>query len=89
MTSQSIMVVIPPEMSDCDECYSEVVEYVAACTGFNCMDYDDQQERDSVSCSAFFEDDKGNVWYGQLHSPPYPDGSRKYIIDRERKPGRQ
>lgn len=88
MTKQNIMVVIPPEMSDRDECYSEVVEYVAACTGFSCMP-DDPQERDSVSCGAFFEDNEGNIWYGQLHSTPYPDGSRKYTIDREKKPGRQ
>lgn len=88
MTSQNIMVVIPPEMLDCDERYNEIVEYAAACTGFSCM-RDDLHGRDSMLCSAFFEDDGGNIWHGQLHNPPYPDGSQKYVINLEKKAGEQ
>ena len=80
MAHRSIMVVIPPEMSDSDECYVEVIGYVAACTGFGCI-HNDQGDGDDISCDAYFKDDKGNVWHGQLREPPYPDGSRKYIVD--------
>lgn len=82
MTYRSIMVIIPPEMSDDDDCYGEVVEYVAACTGLNCM-RDDLKVGDSVSCDAFFEDDNGNIWHGRLCYPSFPDGSQKYVIDLE------
>ena len=84
MKNQSITVTIPPEMSDSDECYSEVTGYVAACTGFDLMP-DELDDVDGISCDAYFEDDKGNIWHGQLHSPPYPDGSRKYVIALEKK----
>lgn len=87
MTSQNIMVVIPPEMSDHDERYSEIVEYAAACTGFSCVRDDLLYGRDSMLCSAYFEDDRGNIWRGQLHNPPYPDGSQKYVINLEKKAG--
>ncbi len=83
MKHQSIMVVIPPEMADHDECYTEVVEYVAACTGFNCI-RGDQHCGDSVLCDTYFRDNKGNTWRGRLCEPPYPDGSRKYIVDLEK-----
>lgn len=82
MTYRSITVIIPPEMSD-DDCYREVVEYVAACAGLNCI-HDDPNGGDSVSCDAHFEDDKGNLWHGQLCYPSFPDGSQKYIVDLER-----
>lgn len=88
MKNKSITVIIPPEMSDCDECYGEVVGYVAACTGFDCM-RDDSSDVDSISCDAYFEDDKGNIWHGQLCSPPYPDRSQRYVIDLEKKAGMQ
>lgn len=86
MMYRSIMVVIPPGMSDDDGCYGEVVEYVAACAGFDCIRESPDGE-DSVSCDAYFRDDKGNIWHGQLHNPPYPDGSQKYIVDLEKKAG--
>ena len=86
MTRQSIMVVIPPGMSDYDECYGEVVEYVGACAGFDCI-RDNPDGEDSVSCDAYFRDDKGNIWHGQLCNPPYPDGSQKYIVGLEKKAG--
>lgn len=88
MKNQSITVIIPPEMSDRDECYSEVVGYVAACTGFDCM-HDDLDDGDIISCDAYFEDGKGNIWHGRLCSPPYPDGSQRYVIDLQRKMGEQ
>ncbi len=70
------MVVIPPQMSDRDECYKEVMEYVAACIGFDCIRED------------YFRDDKGNIWRGRLCYPPYPDGSQKYIVDIESEAGK-
>lgn len=88
MTNLSITVIIPPEMSDSDEYYSEVTGYVAACTGFECLP-DDLSDGNSISCNAYFEDDKGNIWHGQLRSPPYPDRSQKYVIDLEKKAGKQ
>jgi len=86
MRRQSIMVVIPPGMSDDDGGYGEVVEYVAACAGFDCI-RDNPDGEDSVSCDAYFRDDKGNIWHGQLCNPPYPDGSQKYIVGLEKKAG--
>jgi hypothetical protein len=84
MIYRSITVIIPPEMSDCDECYKEVTEYVAACTGFGRIQGDADDE-DSLSCEAYFVDDKGNIWRGQLSDLPFPDGSQKYTIDLEKK----
>ena len=81
---RSIMVVIPPEMADCDERCTEIIEYVAACVGFDHM-HNDLQQANSVSCEAHFQDDKGNIWHGQLYDPPFPDGSQKYMVDIEKK----
>jgi hypothetical protein len=89
MTHQIITVIIPPEMSDYDDCYTEVTEYVAACTGFNCIPGGDLHSCDRISCDAYFEDDKGNIWHGQLDDLPYPDGSQKYIVGLEKKTGGQ
>jgi len=86
MTCQNIMVVIPPGMSDYDGCYGEVVEYVAACAGFECIRGNPDDE-DGVSCDSYFRDDKGNIWHGRLCDPPYPDGSQKYMVDLERESG--
>lgn len=86
MTHQGITVIIPPEIQDYDECYSEVVEYVAACTGLNWI-RDDLHAEDSISCDAYFEDIKGNKWHGQLCYPPLPDGSQKYIVHRGNEAG--
>jgi hypothetical protein len=89
MTYRSITVIIPPEMSDYDDSYSEVTDYVAACTGFNCKPDDDLHSCDRISCDAYFEDDKGNIWHGQLNDLPYPDGSQKYTVDLEKKAEQQ
>ena len=85
MTHQSITVIIPPEMSDYDDSYVQVTEYVAACTRFGCLRNDIAQSCDRISCESYFMDDKGNIWHGQLDDLPYPDGSQKYIVCLERK----
>jgi hypothetical protein len=79
VADRSITVIIPPEMSDSDECYRDVVEYVAACTGLGCS-RNDLCSEDGVSCDAYFEDGKGSLWHGQLSYPPLPDGSQRYIV---------
>ena len=79
MTHKSITVIIPPEMSDHDDSYTEVTEYVAACTGFDCIP-DELHSLDRISCDAYFADNKGNTWHGQLDKLPFPDGSQKYIV---------
>jgi len=88
MKYKSITVIIPPEMSDYDDSYTEITEYVAACTSFKFID-DHLHNNDRVSCDAYFEDDKGNIWHGRLGELPYPDGSQKYIVDFEKKAGEQ
>jgi len=75
-------------MSDYDDSYTEVTEYVAACTGFACM-RKDLYGNDRISCESYFEDAKGNLWHGQLDDLPYPDGSQKYIVYLENKTGEQ
>lgn len=84
MAYQIVTVIIPPEMSDHDDSYTEITEYVAACTRFSCVP-GDPHSIDRISCEAFFEDDKGNIWHGQLDNPPYPDGSQKYVVRMARK----
>lgn len=84
MIHQKITVIIPPEMSDYDDSYTEVTEYVAACTGFNCICDELLQVSDRISCESYFKDDKGNIWHGQLDDLPYPDGSQKYIVGLEK-----
>lgn len=85
MTNQSITVIIPPEMPDHDNSYAEITEYVAACTRFSIRG--DLHSVDKISCVAYFEDDKGNIWRGQLGNPPFPDGSQKYIVHIEKTAG--
>lgn len=84
MAHKRITIVIPPEMSDYDDSYTEITEYVAACTRFKFID-DDPRSGDRISCETYFEDDKGNIWHGQLDDMPYPDGSQKYMINLEKK----
>jgi len=84
MEHQSITVIIPPEMSDYDDSFTEVTEYVAACTRLICK-RDDLHSGERVSCESYFEDDRGNLWHGQLDDLPYPDGSQKYIVYLEKK----
>jgi hypothetical protein len=87
MIYRSITVTIPPEMSDYEDNYIEVTEYVAACTGFGCIRDETLHGGDRISCESYFEDNKGNLWHGQLDDLPYPDGSQKYIVDLEKKAG--
>jgi len=84
MAHKRITIVIPPEMSDYDDSYTEITEYVVACTRFKFID-DDLRSGDRISCETYFEDDKGNIWHGQLDDMPYPDGSQKYMINLEKK----
>jgi len=88
MAYKRITVVIPPEMSDCDDSYTEIIEYVAACTRFKNI-HDDLDSVDMVACNAVFEDNSGNIWHGHLADLPYPDGSQKYMIDLEKKGEKQ
>lgn len=88
MKYKSITVIIPPEMSDNDNSYTEITEYVAACTSFMFID-DNLHNDDRISCDAYFEDNKGNIWHGHLGELPYPDGSQKYIVAFEKKAGEQ
>ncbi len=86
MTRRSMMVVIPPEMSEDDECYRTVVEYVAACTGLGCAG-DDPLTGDGITCEACFLDKEGSLWRGRLGAMPFPDGSQKYVVNLEKKAG--
>jgi hypothetical protein len=71
---------IPSRITDSDEWYDDLCEYVAKNTGWTHRD--DLYDGDGAYGDAYFEDEDGDIWHGVL------DGaSGDYILEMQEKEG--